>query len=202
MPTPSVVIFDLGKVLVDFDYSRAGGRIAACGTVSAEQVRQFIDHSALLVRYESGQMTTAEFFSAVKAATGFRGTTAEFAEIFADIFTPMDEMIALPAAVRAAGRPVFILSNTNELAVAHIRRNFPFFADFDGYIFSHEVGAMKPAAKIYEVAEQLSGRHGEEILFLDDRADNLAAAAARGWQTLLQETSDNTRAAFTKLGLL
>lgn len=182
---PKAVIFDLGKVLVDFDYSRAARRIAAGGKISAEAVRGFIDHSPLLVRYETGLISTAEFFAEVAAATGFAGGAGEFAEIFADIFTPIPAMIALHAAIRRKGIPTFILSNTNELAVAHIRRNFPFFLEFDGYVFSHEVGAMKPDAKIYEAAEKLCGRRGAEILFIDDRADNIAAAAAHGWRTIL-----------------
>lgn len=200
--TPSVVIFDLGKVLVDFDYSKAGHRIAASGTVSPEEVRRFIDHSPLLFRYESGQMTTPEFFHEVRAATGYRGPLAEFSEIFADIFLPMEEMVALHAAVRRRGIPTFILSNTNELAIGHIRRRFPFFADFDGYVFSYEVGAMKPHEKIYAAAEHLTGKRGAELLFLDDRPDNLAPAAARGWQTVLQETPEKTRAIFERLELL
>lgn len=200
-PIPQAVIFDLGKVLVDFDYSKAGRRIAERGNLSAEQVRQFIDHSPLLFRYESGQMTTAEFFGEVRAATGFRGSAAEFAEIFADIFTPMPEMIALHAAVRAAGIPNFILSNTNDLAVGHIRRSFSFFGSFDGYVFSYEVGAMKPHARIYEAAETLTGRRGAEIVFIDDRADNLATALARGWQGVLHESPGKTRAHLKALGV-
>jgi epoxide hydrolase-like predicted phosphatase len=200
--TPHVVIFDLGKVLVDFDYSKAGRRIAAQGKVSPEEVRRFIDHSPLLVRYETGRMSTHEFFEAVRIATGYRGTTAQFAEAFADIFTAMPEMIALHAEIRRRGFPTFILSNTNEMATAHIRRSFAFFADFDGYIFSHKVGAMKPDAKIYESAERLTGRHGSELVFIDDRADNAAAASARGWHAIHHQDPAQTGLVLHKLGVL
>jgi HAD superfamily hydrolase (TIGR01509 family) len=201
-PIPSVVIFDLGKVLVDFDYTRAGQRIAAFGSVLPEVVRQFIDHSPLLVRYETGLISTTEFFAAVREATHFRGTAAEFAAAFADIFTPLAEMIALHAALRARGIPTYILSNTNDLAIAHIRRSYPFFANFDGYVLSYEVGAMKPDAAIYLTAEKLAGKCGAEILFLDDRADNIAAATARGWQVIHHQTPAATRARIEQLGLL
>ncbi|MGA9450427.1 MAG: HAD-IA family hydrolase, partial [Verrucomicrobiia bacterium] len=84
---------------------------------------------------------------------------------------------------------------TNDLAVEHIRRNFPFFKKFDGYIFSYEVGAMKPEAKIYEVLEKLAGRSGADILYLDDRPENVAAGAARGWRAILHETPEKSRVA-------
>jgi HAD superfamily hydrolase (TIGR01509 family) len=201
MMRPQVVIFDLGKVLVDFDYHKAGHRIAARGKSSAEEVRRFIDHSPLLVRYESGQITTAQFFAAVVAATHFAGTAEEFAEFFADIFIPMPGMIALHAELRRQGVPTFILSNTNELAISHIRRQFPFYAGFDGYILSYQVGAMKPAEKIYAAMEALTGKAGAELVFIDDRPENIATAAARGWQVILQESEAKTRAQLAALGL-
>ena len=56
MPGPKAAVFDLGKVLVDFDYSIAGRRIAARGKMSAAEVQKFIDHSPLLFRFETGQI--------------------------------------------------------------------------------------------------------------------------------------------------
>ena len=107
----------------------------------------------------------------------------------------MPEMIELHAGLRRRGVPTWIFSNTNDLAIEHIRNNFPFFANFDGYIFSYEVGAMKPQAKIYEELEKLTGQRGPDILYLDDRAENVAGGASRGWQAILHETPEKSRAA-------
>ena len=114
----------------------------------------------------------------------------------------MPAMTALHTVVSQRGVPTYIFSNTNDIAVEHIRRNFPFFAGFDGYIFSYEVGAMKPAAKIYEALETMSGRQGAEILYLDDRQENVDAGAARGWQVVLQTDPELSRAAIASVGLL
>jgi FMN phosphatase YigB (HAD superfamily) len=202
MIRPSIVVFDLGKVLVDFDYSIAGRRIAAKSDLSAPEVQAYLDHSPLLFRYETGLMSRREFFEDVCAHTGFRGDLEEFGNYFADIFTEMPEMIALHEQLRQKGIPTYIFSNTNDLAAEHVRRAFPFFARFDGYILSYEVGAMKPAAKIYEALEALAGKRGPDILYLDDRAENIAAGAARGWQTILQTDPATSRAAIERLGLL
>ena len=126
----------------------------------------------------------------------------EFGEFFADIFTAIPPMIEIHAGLRRRGIPTYIFSNTNDLAVEHIRRNFPFFRDFDGYIYSYEVGAMKPEAKIYEVLEKLAGRRGADIVYLDDRPENVAAGAARGWRTILHETPEKTRVALKGFKLL
>jgi epoxide hydrolase-like predicted phosphatase len=198
---PQVVVFDLGKVLVDFDYSVAARRIADRSSLTAEEVRSFIDHSPLLFRYETGLLTTEQFFSEVCRFTGFQGTADNFADFFADIFTPIPEMIELQAILRSNGVQTYIFSNTNPLAAAHIRQRFPFFANFDRYIFSYEHGSMKPEAKLYEVVERETGRKGTEIVYLDDRAENVAGGARRGWHVILHETPEKSIAALTGLGL-
>ncbi len=182
--TPSVVIFDLGKVLVNFDYSIAARRIAARCKMPLEEI------------------LCEQFFKEIRAATGFAGDLAEFSSFFSDIFVPIEPMVQLHARLRRRGLPTYIFSNTNDLAITHIRRNFPFFSNFDGYILSYEQGAMKPDAKIYEAAESQSGRRAAEILYLDDRPENIAAGAARGWQVILQESPEKTHDVIRKLGLL
>ncbi|MFZ1074266.1 MAG: HAD family phosphatase [Verrucomicrobiia bacterium] len=198
----TVVVFDLGKVLVDFDYSIAARKIAARSTMSLDGINRFVGDSGITVKYELGSVTRREFFEQARQAMGFHGTFEEFGEFFADIFTEIPPMIELHAALRRRGIPTYIFSNTNDLAVEHIRRNFPFFKHFDGYILSYQICAMKPDSKIYEALEKLAGRHGADIVYLDDRPENAAAGAARGWRAILHESPEKSRAAVEKFGLL
>lgn len=202
MQTPSVVVFDLGKVLVNFDYGIAARRFAARGTMTLPEIALYISQSPLFLHYETGALTTQQFYAEICRVTGFRGDLAEFDKCFADIFFPIEPMIQLHAALRQQGVPVYIFSNTNELAAEHIRRSFPFYANFDGHILSYQHGVMKPDARLYEVVERECGRRGNEILYLDDRPENVAAGAARGWQAILHESPEKSWAAIQKLGLL
>ncbi len=184
------MVFDLGKVLLDFDYSIAGRRIAALSRLPAAEVQQFIDHSPL-------------FFAEVQTTTGFRGTLEECCRFFADIFTPIEPMVNLHAELQARGGvPTYIFSNTNELAVGHIRSRFPFFSRFDDCILSYQHGALKPDARLYEVVEQCAGVSGPEILYFDDRPENVAAGAARAWRAILHEAPEKSRAVVVSAGLL
>ncbi len=202
MSQPSIVVFDLGKVLVDFDYSIAIPRIAAHGTLPPAELKKFFFQSNLLIDYESGRLTRLEFFEQARQATGFRGTMEEFGGFFADIFMAIPPMIELHAGLRRRGVPTYIFSNTNDLAIEHVRRSFPFFRNFDGYIFSYEVKAMKPDAKMYEALEKLTGRRGADIVYLDDRPENVAGGAERGWRVILHETLEKSCAAMEEMGLL
>jgi FMN phosphatase YigB (HAD superfamily) len=201
MDRPSVVVFDLGKVLVDFDYSIAARRIAVRSRFSPDQLRDLLDHSPLLFRFETGSMSRKEFYGEVCAACGFSGSLDEFCAVFADIFSEIKPMIAMQAALRAGRVPTYIFSNTNDIAAGHIRARFPFFSNFDGYVLSYEHGAMKPAAKIYEVVEAQTGQKGNAILYLDDRLENVEAGLARGWRAILHETPEKTIAALRQIGL-
>ena len=194
-----VFIFDLGKVLVDFDYSIAARKIAARSDKAPADLHAFLGSSPLLVEYESGRLTRQTFYEAIRDAIGFRGDVAEFGNYFAEIFTEMPGTIALHAELRRRGFKTYIFSNTNDLAIEHVRRDFPFFQNFDGYIFSYEVGAMKPDAPIYEAMETMCGRRGADLIYLDDRAENIAAGAARGWRTVLHASPEQSRRELARL---
>jgi len=196
------VVFDLGKVLVEFDYGIAGRKIAARATMAGAELGRFLVHVPLIIRYETGLLTREEFFQEVRAASGFLGDMEEFASLFADIFTPIEPMVELQAELRRRGFATYIFSNTNELAIRFIRRTYPFFQNFDGYILSYEHRSMKPDARLYEVVEAQSGCRASEILYLDDRPENIEAGAARGWQVILQESSEKSRRTVEALGLL
>lgn len=201
MALPKAIVFDLGKVLLDFDYSIAARRIAAKASYAGDISQFFTAHSDLLLRYETGLISSAEFYQSLCRATGFSGSYEEFGSYFGDIFAEITPMVEFHAKLRGAGFPTFIFSNTNDLAIHHIRRAFPFFANFDGFIFSYEHHSMKPEPGIYQVVEKLAGREGPDILYLDDRPENIRAGRARGWRVILQESPEETLAQAASLGL-
>lgn len=193
---PKVVVFDLGKVLVDFDYGIAARNLAALSKVPASEMQEIIEKSQLLVQFETGLTNRDQFFRQVCDATGYCGDQAKFNLLFADIFTAIDPMVEFHAGLRT---PTYIFSNTNDLAVGHIRARFPFFANFDGYVLSYEHGAMKPQRKIYEVVEGVTKSCGAEICYIDDRLENIEAGKALGWQTIWHQSPDETIARYRSL---
>jgi HAD superfamily hydrolase (TIGR01509 family) len=201
-PVPKAVVFDLGKVLLDFDYDiTVRGILSSCRRSEAD-LQTLINQSPLLFQYETGLLSTAQFFAEVQTAAGFRGTLTQFSDLFGNIFEPIQPMIQLHAELRARGVPTFIFSNTNELAIRHIRKHYSFFAQFDGYVLSYEHGAMKPDPKLYEVVEGVSRRKGAEILYLDDRPENIEEGKARRWQSVLHQSPDLSRIAIERTGVL
>jgi FMN phosphatase YigB (HAD superfamily) len=202
MKPPKVVVFDLGKVLVDFDYGIATSRIAERSGRTKEELHALVDQTPLLHRLESGKINNQQFFEEVRTAVGYPGTYEEFAVVFGDIFTPIPEMVDLHAQLRQRGVRTFIFSNTNDFAVSHIRAQFPFFNQFDAYILSFEHGCMKPEVPIYEVVERMTSSRGADVLYIDDRTENIVTGNARGWHTIEHTDPKVTRQRVADLGLL
>src|ERR1051325_11939783 len=103
MARPKAIIFDLGKVLLDFDYSIAAGRIAGRCKTPLEDINRYIPPSPLLFRYETGSMTTDDFYREVCGLTGFTDDIEMFSGFFGDIFSPIEPMVRLQSDLRASG---------------------------------------------------------------------------------------------------
>ena len=71
---PKVVVFDLGKVLVDFDYGIAARKLAAMSKVDPDRMQELVERSNLLVQFETGITNRGQFFREVCDATGYCGT--------------------------------------------------------------------------------------------------------------------------------
>lgn len=189
------VVFDLGNVLLYFDYGILIRKLAPFCNLDEAGLHRLINQSPLLYQFETGLLTNDQFFEAVSAEAGYTGSRDQFDTAFGNIFRPEERMIELNRRLRRAGIKTYIFSNTNDIAVTHIRAAYPFFAEFDGWIFSHEAKSMKPDARIYELLERESGLSGARLLYIDDRKENIDAGAARGWQVVWHQDVERTLAA-------
>lgn len=189
---PRAVVFDLGKVLLDFDYGILARRMAPKSNISAGEILGVVNQTPLLHRYETGLISDREFYDAVVAATGFRGEETQFLNWFGDIFTEITPMVDLQTALARKGIPTYVFSNTNAQAIRHVRESFPFYRQFTGEVLSYEVRSMKPDKRIYEAVEAMSGFSGGDLLYLDDRPENIAAGALRGWQAWIHADPGET----------
>lgn len=181
------VYFDLGKILLDFDFRVACANVAKLLDVPTDHVQATVYDSGLEDRFEHGEMSPPEFAAAVCQAVGVTGNPPpvdRLMDAISDMFTPIDAMVGVMSRVKAGGRGIGILSNTCH---AHwdwvTRQQYEVMdAGLDATILSYEIGAMKPAAKIYEAAERAAQVPVHQILFIDDKPENVAAAVNRGWQ--------------------
>ncbi|MCE0499487.1 MAG: HAD family phosphatase [Methylacidiphilales bacterium] len=197
----SAICFDLGKVLLNFDWSTMVARLAEKSPFPPDKISQLLREDSQPVAYELGAITSATFFAHLKKLLKYKGTTKELRAAFSEIFTPLPDHIAL-AALLARHYPLAILSNTNEAHIAHAEETYSFFSLFPVRIYSHRVKMMKPNRGIYDAARTALGNIDPlEILFIDDLETNVAAAAELGWQTIHLRPDVNLREALASYEL-
>jgi len=176
-------LFDIGNVLVRFDFSRAVRAVAALSDVADEtEALQRIDAAKL--DYEDGRTSRAEFLRQTFAFLGYRGTEAQFVAAWQGIFWENEPMTALVRQLHGAF-PLFLLSNTNCMHVEGLFRDFPVFKHFTGATYSHQASASKPHAPIYEHACRSHGLDPRTTFFIDDLAANIATARGLGFHAHL-----------------
>jgi putative hydrolase of the HAD superfamily len=177
MPPPAL-LFDIGNVLVRFDFTVAARRFAAQSTASTEQVLSLL--SPFKDDLESGRISDDDFITRSITRIGFRGTREDFIRIWSDIFTENDAMTAAVEEL-ASAHPLYLLSNTSGLHKEWLFATFPVFRHFAGGIFSHEARTMKPHEPIFHAAVAAFGLEPARTFYIDDLADNIATARRLGF---------------------
>lgn len=174
------VCFDIGQVLVSFNPQRALDRLAAATGSQAEEIWQAFRSTDLLDRFEKGLLTTEGFHRAACKLLRANLPIRRFCEIWADIFAPEEN---IPASLLNSMRQhyrLLALSNTDPIHFPYLRGRYELFDCFDEFVLSYQVAARKPEPRIYEVAIEKGGGEAAAIVFVDDSADYVRAAAALG----------------------
>jgi putative hydrolase of the HAD superfamily len=162
------VIFDLGKVLIPFDFSRGYLAMEKFCDHKAAEIPKRIAATDLVHRFETGLVEPQDFVEQLSRLLELRIGYEQFCEIWSSIFLP-DTLIpeSLLAGIGERYR-MLVLSNTNAIHFEMVRRNYAWLRHFDDLVLSYEVKAMKPSPAIYREAIARAQCRPEECFFTDD----------------------------------
>jgi putative hydrolase of the HAD superfamily len=174
------VIFDLGKVIVPFDFNRGYRALEGLCEYRAAEIPARIGTTDLVHRFESGQVSPQDFVRELSELLKLRVTYDRFCEIWSSIFLP--ETIIPDSMLEGIARRyrLMLLSNTNAIHFDMIRANYPELRHFHDLVLSYQVGAMKPSPVIFREAIARAGCRAEECFFTDDVAAYVEAAQKEG----------------------
>lgn len=180
--TVTAVVFDIGNVLIEWQPERFYD--AEYGPERRKELFATVDLHDMNEAVDAGADWREEVDKTKAAFPEFAPMIEDWHSRWLEMARPtIDHSVRLMRALKTAGVPVLALSNfgigTFELA----RQHYDFLDEFDDPYISGYLGCTKPGARIYEIVEERSGHAPGGLLFVDDRAENIAAAAARGWQT-------------------
>lgn len=176
-------LFDLGNTLIKLAYERMLENICRDSTVTRDELIEILEAPGSYRDMERGALTFWEFYEFVCDKTGYRGSIREFNEIWSDFFEgTMPGAEELLEKVRARYRVAF-LSNSNEVHAELIPRKFSsLFEKDDRFIFSHRLKVAKPDLEIFRRTLDILGTTAQQVVFIDDLSENVAAARSLGMQ--------------------
>jgi FMN phosphatase YigB (HAD superfamily) len=174
------IIFDLGKVLIHFDFTRGYRALEGLCPYTAAEIPRRIGRTGLVERFETGLVEPREFVEQISRILDLPPDYDRFCEIWSGIFTETLIPESLLQALAARYR-LLLLSNTNALHFAMLQATYgPLLSHFHDLILSYEVRAMKPQPEIFQMAVERAGCLPGECFYTDDIAEYVAAARQLG----------------------
>ena len=178
------VVFDIGNVLIEWQPERFYDSV-----IGADRRREMfgsVDLHGMNDKVDMGHHFTETVYACAEEYPAWRDEIRMWHDRWIEMATPVvDHSVRLMTALQARGVPVFSLTNFGIQSYDYAATHYPFLRAFDRDFISGHMGVIKPAAQIYEMLEAGSGLNGADLIFTDDRVDNIAAANARGWRTHL-----------------
>jgi len=176
------IIFDLGHVLVDVDYTNFGRKLDSDGVNEEKYRSYFTRENYRNLGYEAGRISTGEFIKKCTRDLNLKMTAKEFADAFNDVFSELKQMTDMLRKLSEDGRyNLFLLSNTSPLHFDFIRGHYDFIEHFYKLGLSYELKAIKPKPEIYSRAIDYFGiLKTSDAVFIDDLEENCAGARVFG----------------------
>lgn len=192
--------------MVALDYPAALRRVMQYTQLPGDEIsKRMSGHEAVLL-YESGKLPTQEFYQIICRLLEMQVSLEDFKRGWGDMFAlPGPDGQCISAALFRELKQryrVVALSNTNEMHWEYLESVFPLIHEFDDYVLSFRVGAMKPDPAIYRAALACAGCTAAETLFVDDLPVNIQAAGELGIKGILYQTEAQLRSDLARLGLL
>jgi len=195
------VFFDVGGVLGTNGWDRHE---------RAEAVKRFdLDpedferrHEDAVGIFEAGHMTLDEYLDDTVFCRDRPFSREDFKAFMRERSRPFPDSIQVARELKEAGRHVLMTIN-NESAELNAYRlvTFGLLPLFSAFFSSCWVGAVKPSRRIYEKARDISQADPRRSVFVDDRPQNLAPAAALGMHTILFTEAAQLRRDLGALGI-
>jgi putative hydrolase of the HAD superfamily len=200
-PAIKGVIFDFGGVIHSFDFGMFFRSLAGRADRTFGEMSSLVAGSGLPRRYESGEISSREFFHEMGSLIGLRVSEEEFVSAFVAIFSPIEPTIRLIRGLSQSYR-LGLLSNTNEWHFEHHIRTVDVFPLFDAVTLSYQVRAMKPAEGIYRDSLRKIGLPPEECVFVDDLEENVAGARRMNMHAIHYTGHERLISSLTELGVV
>jgi putative hydrolase of the HAD superfamily len=195
------VIFDIGRVLIRVNVSRAMDGLASGISLTPQEVWSAIEKDPRMLDWQEGRISPRDWHLHLKNRLGGSLTFEQFSEVWNRALDPnpihADSFLeSLSKSYRLA-----LLSNTDPLHMAHAEESYSFFRFFPHRIYSYRVGASKPDPLIYREALNACKVRAEEAVYIDDVPTYAEAARHLGMAGIVFQSPEQLQTDLRSLGI-
>jgi putative hydrolase of the HAD superfamily len=195
------LIFDLGRVLVYFDFARAYRALESYCPCAAAEMPKRLFTTDLVQRLETGRISPRDFHAGFSQLIKLDLDYERFCVIWTSIFTHALLPESLLENLSKRYRLV-LLSNTNPIHFEMIREAYPHLKHFHDLTLSYEVGALKPEEAIYRAALERAGCQAEECFYTDDIPQFVEGGRRAGMDAVQFESRDQLERELRARGII
>jgi len=199
---PQSIVFDFGGVMtMEPNREAVVHFLRTSFNLSAEEFEQVNQEKRKAVK--AGK-TDAEFwlqYAKDKKVCLPKDWVHNFNTVMKNAIGVNPEMYELVGQLKGKGIPIAMLSNIDD-RLARLIRDFGLYEPFDPCLLSCEIGLEKPDPKIYDVLLKKMNLPAKEIVFIDDRLENIEAAQKLGFDAILFTSQEQLQKELSKRGLL
>jgi HAD superfamily hydrolase (TIGR01509 family) len=191
MKTPRVVLFDLGNVLVQLHPERFW--VSLGESDPSRHTRFGEDVRAMGRGYESGAMTTEEFWSEMMRQVGPGYSHHAVKKAFCDVLP--EPVFGMESVVRAtsAKAATVLVSNTSPVHFQHCLRTVPCLRHLQRFYVSYQMRVLKPDPAFYRMVIEGEQCDPEAMVFIDDLAENVEGARRAGMQGIVFKDAEQLK---------
>jgi putative hydrolase of the HAD superfamily len=202
MDAVSTILWDVGGVLLTNGWDHQQ-RNAVLDRFALDREEFAARHAEVDAAWERDEISADEYLSRTVFYTPRSFTPADFLAAIREQSRVLDDSALGILRGLAASEDYVLATVNNESRMLNEYRvaNFGLLDYFDDFFSSCYLGLRKPDRKIYQVALDVLQRDPEEVVFIDDRAENAAAAASLGIHAIRYEGSAVLAEALARLGV-
>lgn len=201
--TPSVVVFDLGGVLIDWNPRYLYRELFQGDEAAMEDFLAQVCTSAWNVRQDAGRpIVEAEAEAIARHPDKAALIRAYYAGFDRMLKGPIAASVAILEELHARATPLYALTNWSAETFPHARRRFAFLDRFRAIVVSGEIKRIKPDAAIFRHLLETQRLNARDCLFIDDAPYNVEGARAVGLDAVQFRSPEGLRADLVARGLL
>ncbi len=204
--TIKAIVFDLGGVVIDLDFSNFYNRIITQSPLNKPQTPIMLEFFRQSDIYHQGNMSNEEFYQlACELLQICMLSQSEFFDAFNSIISGINsDVVEIIKQIRDNDRyKLLALSNLNLSHWDYIqKKKWEFIDYFDELILSHEIHLIKPDPKVFNYTIQKAGCKPNQIVFIDDGLNNIRSARELGIIGIKYTNEDELIEELKKLNLI